>query len=88
MELVDVSNPKPKAFASPPCVARYAPVFWEPIAGTGERVAAPGGGVAFTAFAGRIVAGGSAANQGCQERGASQTPHDRRAQAARASRRG
>lgn len=40
MELVDVSNPKPKAFASPPCVARYAPVFWEPIAGTGERVVA------------------------------------------------
>lgn len=28
------------AYREPPCVARYRPVFWEPVAGTGERVVA------------------------------------------------
>lgn len=27
-------------FAAPPCLARFSPVFWEPVAGTGERVVA------------------------------------------------
>lgn len=29
-----------QAYTAPPCVARYCPVFWEPIAGTGERIVA------------------------------------------------
>lgn len=28
------------AHREPPCVARYRPIFWEPVAGTGERVVA------------------------------------------------
>ena len=28
------------AYKDPPCVARYRPIFWEPVAGTGERVVA------------------------------------------------
>jgi hypothetical protein len=28
------------AYEDPPCVARYRPIFWEPVAGTGERVVA------------------------------------------------
>lgn len=27
-------------YVEPPCVARYRPIFWEPVAGTGERVVA------------------------------------------------
>lgn len=27
-------------YRAPPCVARYRPIFWEPVAGTGERVVA------------------------------------------------
>lgn len=27
-------------FAAPPCMARFSPVFWEPVAGTGERIVA------------------------------------------------
>lgn len=27
-------------YAAPACVARYSPVFWEPLAGTGERIVA------------------------------------------------
>lgn len=28
------------SYATPPCVARYTPVFWEPLPGTGERIVA------------------------------------------------
>ena len=27
-------------YKAPPCVARYRPIFWEPVPGTGERVVA------------------------------------------------
>jgi hypothetical protein len=35
-----LNQPHAHSYASPPCVARYSPVFWEPIAGTGERIVA------------------------------------------------
>lgn len=39
MELI-ISAPPTQDYAAPPCVARYSPVFWEPLAGTGERIVA------------------------------------------------
>lgn len=35
-----VKQPQPLTFEAPPCIARYAPIFWEPIPGTGERIVA------------------------------------------------